>query len=44
METLAHLTGLSVLTIWTLLKVLLVFGFIMGVAPPYTWVERRGSA
>ena len=44
METLAHLTGLSVLTIWTLLKVLLVFGFIMAVAPPYTWVERRGSA
>ncbi len=44
METLAHLTGMSVVTIWTLLKVLLVFGFIMAVAPPYTWVERRGSA
>ncbi len=44
MESLAHLTGLSLATIWTLFKVLIVFGFIMAVAPPYTWVERRGSA
>ena len=44
MESVAHLTGLSAVTIWTLLKVLLVFGFVMGVGSLWTWVERRGSA
>lgn len=44
MDTLAHLTGLSVATLWMLLKVLIVFGVLMALAPPLTWVERRGSA
>ena len=44
MESVAHLTGLSTVMIWTLLKVLLVFGFVMGVGSLWTWVERRGSA
>ena len=44
MESLAHLTGLSIAMIWTLLKVLIVFSFVMGTGSLWTWVERRGSA
>ena len=44
MESVAHLTGLSAVTIWTLLKVLIVFSLVMGVGSLWTWVERRGSA
>ncbi len=44
MDTLAHLTGLSVATLWMLAKVLIVVTVLMGLASPLTWVERRGSA
>ena len=44
MDTLAHLTGLSVATLWMLVKVLIVVTVMMGLASPLTWVERRGSA
>lgn len=44
METLASLLHLSPAVLWMLAKVLIVFGGVMAIAPPYTWVERRGSA
>jgi NADH-quinone oxidoreductase subunit H len=44
MDTLAHLTGLSVANLWMLVKVLIVVTVMMGLASPLTWVERRGSA
>jgi NADH-quinone oxidoreductase subunit H len=44
MDTLAHLTGMSVATLWMLAKVLIVITILMGLASPLTWVERRGSA
>ena len=44
MESLASLLHLSPAVLWMLAKVLIVFGGVMALAPPYTWVERRGSA
>lgn len=44
MESLASLLHMSPAVLWMLAKVLIVFGGVMAIAPPYTWVERRGSA
>jgi NADH-quinone oxidoreductase subunit H len=44
MESLASQLHLSPATLWMLAKVLIVFGGVMAIAPPFTWVERRGSA
>ncbi len=44
METLASLLHTSPATAWMAVKVLMAFGLIMGIAPPLTWAERRGSA
>lgn len=44
METLASLLHTTPAIAWMALKVLIVFGGVMAIAPPFTWVERRGSA
>lgn len=44
METLASLLHVTPATAWMVVKVILAFGLVMGIAPPLTWAERRGSA
>lgn len=44
MDTLASLLHLSPAASWMAVKVLIAFAIIMAIAPPLTWVERRGSA
>lgn len=44
MESLASLLHLTPALLWMAIKVLIVFGGVMAIAPPFTWVERRGSA
>jgi NADH-quinone oxidoreductase subunit H len=44
METLASLLHTTPAIFWMVAKLLIVFGGIMAIAPPLTWVERRGSA
>ncbi len=44
MDTLASLLHTPAPIVWMVVKLLIVFGGVMAIAPPFTWVERRGSA